>query len=369
MLRRTASAAIASMALLGTAALAAPAAAESHGDDPSVEVVATGLNSPRKLSFAPNGDLYIAESGIGAGEPGTCADHHEFGEACVYDTASIALLSRHGELSRIVEGLPSLVSGDEAVGPFDVLVHGRTLTVAMGLGGDLEFRDSLGEDGALFGTVVDVKLTGGSYDVSVRADLLAFEAANDPFGGGIDSNPVDLSTDGRNLVVTDAGANVVLAVGKKGGVTDVLAVLDPVLTDPPFPGAPDPFPAQPVPTAAVQGPDGHWYIGQLTGFPFPQGGSTVYRLTGGELEPYATGLTNVTDLAWDGDTLYAVQISDTGLLGGITGSLVRVDPDGTHTTVVDGLFAPYGVAIRDGYAYVTTGSVAPGGTVIKVALH
>ncbi|SDL71379.1 ScyD/ScyE family protein [Tessaracoccus oleiagri] len=368
MLRRTASAAIASMALLGTAALAAPAAADSHGADPSVEVVATGLNSPRKLSFAPNGDLYIAESGVAAGESGACGDHPEFGETCVYDTGSITLLSRHGEQSRIVEGLPSAVSASDAIGPFDVLVHGRTLTVAMGMGGSLEFRDSLGEDGALFGTVVDVKLMGRSYDVSVRADLLAFEAANDPFGGGIDSNPVDLSEDGRNLVVTDAGANDVLAVAKKGGVTDVLAVLDPVLTDPPFPGAPDPFPAQPVPTATVQGPDGHWYIGQLTGFPFPQGGSTVYRLSDGELEPYATGLTNVTDLAWDGDTLYAVQISDTGLLGGVMGSLVRIESDGSVSTVVDGLFAPYGVAIRDGYAYVTTGSVAPGGTVIKVAL-
>jgi hypothetical protein len=37
--------------------------------------------------------------------------------------------------------------------------------------------------------------------------------------------------------------------------------------------------------------------------------------------------------------------------------------------VVGGLFAPYGVAIRAGHAYVTTGSVLPGGgEVLKVAL-
>lgn len=234
----------------------------------------------------------------------------------------------------------------------------------------MEHRDQLGEDGALLGTVVDVALRGKRTDVRLRADLLAWEAQHDPDGAGIDSNPVDLQAVRGRLLATDAGANDVLVLGRRSGVASTKVVLPAIPVPAPFPGAPDPFPMQPVPTATVVGPDGHLYISQLTGFPFPQGASTGFRLDGkGRLQPYATGLTNVTDLAWHGKHLYAVQISDTGISTGLQGSLVKVDPKrGIHTTVVDDLFAPYGVAIRGGYAYVTTGSVAPGGTVIKVRL-
>jgi hypothetical protein len=365
MLRRAASVAIVSFAFVATATITNPAAATNDG--PVVKTVATGLDSPRKLSFAPNGDLYIAESGASSASPGPCFIHPAFGETCVHDTGAITKLTRHGDQSRVLEGLPAAVNSSEALGPFDVLVHGNTLTVSIGLGASLENRDALGEDGALLGTVIDAKIRGAKHSIRVRADMIAWEAEND-VDGAIDSNPVDLARHGRDLVVTDAGGNDVLLVGKKGGVQDVLAVLDPVLVDPPFPGAPDPFPAQPVPTTAVQGPDGAWYISQLTGFPFQQGASTIYRLEDGVLTPYATGLTNVTDIAWYKGSLYAVQISDAGLLNGPIGSLLKVDTGGDHTTIVDGLFAPYGVAIRHGFAYVTVGSVAPGGSVIKVRL-
>jgi hypothetical protein len=84
---------------------------------------------------------------------------------------------------------------------------------------------------------------------------------------------------------------------------------------------------------------------------------------------YASGLTNVTDLAWHGDQLYAVQIADNGLLAGPIGSLVSVDPGGSHGTVAGGLFAPYGVAFNRGAAYVTTCSVCPdGGEVLRIPI-
>ena len=41
----------------------------------------------------------------------------------------------------------------------------------------------------------------------------------------------------------------------------------------------------------------------------------------------------------------------------------------SHSVVAEGLFAPYGIAIKGKTAYVTTGSVAPGaGQVIAVPL-
>jgi hypothetical protein len=121
--------------------------------------------------------------------------------------------------------------------------------------------------------------------------------------------------------------------------------------------------------------DGAYYISQLTGFPFQHGLANIYRLDRrGNLTVYASGLTNVTDLAFNGRTLYAVQISTEGLLTtGPIGSVVKVKPGGTapgdHTPVAAGLFAPYGIAIKGNSAYVTTGAVAAdAGQVIKIRL-
>ncbi len=86
---------------------------------------------------------------------------------------------------------------------------------------------------------------------------------------------------------------------------------------------------------------------------------------------YASGLTNLTDLAFAPDgSLYAVEIATDGLLVGPIGSLVKVTPGASvHETVAGGLFAPYGVALRSGAAHVTTCAVCVGeGEVIRIPL-
>ena len=132
------------------------------------------------------------------------------------------------------------------------------------------------------------------------------------------------------------------------------------------------IPTDAVPTSVVQGPDGAYYISQLTGFPFEKGDANIWRVVPGE-EPtvYASGLTNLTDLAFAPDgSLYAVEIATDGLLVGPIGSLVKVTPGASvHETVAGGLFAPYGVALRSGAAYVTTCAVCVGeGEVIRIPL-
>jgi hypothetical protein len=174
---------------------------------------------------------------------------------------------------------------------------------------------------------------------------------------------------GSRFVITDAGGNDL--VRASWGRVSTMAVFDDQLADaPPFLGLPPgtKIPSQAVPTAVVRGPDGAYYVSQLTGFPFPAGMANIYRVVPGHAPTvWATGLTNVTSLAFDSrGSLYAVQLANDGLLavpdGQLpTGSLVKVSRTGSHKVVAGDLAAPYGVAIRGRDAYVSTCSVCPGG--------
>jgi hypothetical protein len=220
--------------------------------------------------------------------------------------------------------------------------------------------------------VVTGHLWGGAPRVA--ADLAAYEEENDPDGNGPDSNPTGMLLEHWSAVVTDSGGNDLLRV-RPGGRIETLAVFPDTDVPNPFGTTPPTVPMQAVPTSVVRGYDGAYYVSQLTGFPFPAGGSSIWRVVPGE-EPtvWATGLTNVTDLAWYHGSLYAVQISARGLRNEPpmtlpTGSLVRVEAGKAPTTVAEGLPAPYGVALRRGDAYVTTCAVCPGGgSVVKIDL-
>ena len=69
---------------------------------------------------------------------------------------------------------------------------------------------------------------------------------------------------------------------------------------------------QAVPTAVAEGPDGWIYAGQLTGAPFPQGAANVYRVAseGGTPEVYASGFTNIIDIAFGPDgNIYVTTVT------------------------------------------------------------
>ena len=130
----------------------------------------------------------------------------------------------------------------------------------------------------------------------------------------IDSNPTGLLTARRGFVYTDSGGNALIST-RRGG--RAIAIFEPVpSTQPVRLRPPGRIPADAVPTDVVVGPDGARYVSQLVGFPFEPGASTIWRVPrGGDPEPYATGLTNVTSLAFAKDgTLYAVEIAANGLL-------------------------------------------------------
>jgi hypothetical protein len=351
-----------------------PSASATSG---RVDVVASGLDSPRHLAFGSRGDLFVAESGRGGSGP--CFIGGE-GPACMGASGAVTKISRRGRQSRIATGLASYANtpdNDNAIGPHGITVLGAD-HVFVTNGGPTEPKDASGATisrdtlaaqnpvADLFGRLL---LVGHRGKIRRIADLWAFERDVNPDAAvgnpAIDSNPVDVLFHRWRFVVADAGGNAIDIVRPWGRVSN-LAVFPNRLVPDPF-GGPD-VPMQAVPTSVVLGPDRQYYVSQLTGFPFPPGGANVYRVNprSGAVTVAASGFTNIMDLAFGRHgTLYVLEIDHDGLLGGSPeGALFAVSRNGRRRQIdvpAGMLTMPGGITVgRDGI-YVTTNSGSPGG--------
>ena len=358
----------AAAAMVALAIATAGASAQS-----APQVVASGLDSPRHLTFSADGELYVVEAGRG-GSLQCGVTHPALGSSCFGFSGAVTLVRDNGADQRVVTGLPSIAGATEALGPSDISFTGsQKYVLSIGLGGSDALRAAYGSQAGLLGTLVTGKLKHDGY--SLFADVLANEMASNPDGTDIDSNPVGLVRQGDGYILADAGGNAVVRASHKGTFTTITPLPPGSALAPPFLGLPPgtQIPTDAVPTSVVQGPDGAYYISQLTGFPFEKGDANIWRVAPGQpATVYASGLTNLTDLAFAPDgSLYAVEISSNGLLTGPIGALVKINPGSSqHETIVGNLFAPYGVAFGRGAAYVSTCTVCTGGgQVIKIELH
>jgi sugar lactone lactonase YvrE len=342
-------------------------------------VVLTGLDNPRGVAFGPEGALYIAQAGSGGS--GACGPGPE-GVRCYGDTGVISRYElRSGNLTDVVTGLPSLATEDGqmfAIGPNDLSLHGRgNLFFTIGFGGDPTLREAqFGPDGAKL-----ARLGRATPDGTWRllSDLGQSEADHNPTGDEVDSNPYGILALPGRQVVADAGANALLEIRNDGAIAPLATFADGLADAPPFLGLPPgtQIPMDTVPTSVALGPDGNYYVGQLTGFPFPVGAANIYRVpaAGGAPQVVATGFTHIVDLAFGPDgSLYVVEIAKNGLLAAFagndwTGALIRIAPNGTRTELVPGvLTAPGGVAVgSNGDLYVTNNSIYSNtGQVIRI---
>jgi hypothetical protein len=333
-----------------------------------IQVVATGLDNPRGLAVAAGGLVLVAEAGRAG--VGPCVPGPGGVELCLSDTGAVTAIWL-GRQHRVVTGLPSLGTRDasEVLGPHDIALTSSGPLVSIGLGTDPAHRASLGTPGRLIGQVV--RLTAGG-PVGF-ADLAGFEAARDPDQGqpgtGPDSNPYGLlPVAGAGLVAADAGGNDLVRIDRHGRIS-VLAVFP--VRPTPGPGGVE-VPMHFVPTTVARGPDGAFYVGQLTGFPFPVGGARVWRVRAGSAPTvHADGFTNIIDIAFDRrGRLLVLEIATNSLLSGDpTGALIRIERDGSRTVLMrEGLVNPTSVAVAaDGSLYVANRGTQVGtGEVLRI---
>jgi hypothetical protein len=247
------------LAVAGTLSIALLLPPASASGDVRARTVASGLNNPRGIFLVTGRSYFVAEGGIGGSGP---CQPGPFGPICVGLTGAVTHV-QNGTLDRLVN-LPSIASpdGSLAFGPHDVAIGDEgALFATVGLGGDPAYRAGFGPAGDDLATLVRITRSG---QMRVVADLLAYEEAHDPAGGVEESDPYGILRRGDSSIVTDAGANDLLKVTDRGRIS-TLAVFPSRMVD--FQGGEVPMDA--VPTTVVRGPDGAYYVGQLTGFPFP----------------------------------------------------------------------------------------------------
>jgi hypothetical protein len=354
-----------------------------HGPPPQgegVQTIASGLNQPKKLTFAPDGSLLVALSGDGT-PSSNCVASGE-GQACLNKSGAIDRVTPWGQVSTVVGGLPSVSSGGGATGPAEARI----------LDGGLEvlFQDELispttgeqpfGAEGVGLGDLV--RFSYGSSP-RIQAAFGPFEAQHNPDNGegtgpeiglepAIDSDPYSFVPYRGGVAVADAAANDLLWVSPWGSIS-VLAVFPTIPeTAPPGMLGPGPVPvqAQPVPDSVAVGPDGALYVGELGGFPFEPGTSSVYRVVPGQAPTVvASGFTAIGDIGFDwAGRLLVLEIDQQGLNDAFEskglpspGAIIGVHRDGSRSVLAStGLEFPTGLAVGPwGSVYVSNYGILP----------
>src|SRR2546421_4885135 len=308
-----------------------------------VTIVAMGLNNPRGLTFGPHGTLYVAEGGLGGtlSTVGQCPQvPAPIGPYTGGFTSRISKISATGVRTTVIDHLPSsqtsAASGGLTSGVSDIqFIDGTLYGMEAGAGCS---HGLLGTNNTIFRVNPDGTRTN-------VANLSAFLKAHPVKNPDVD----DFEPDGTWYVMV-AVHDVLYATepnhqeldritrqGKIKRVVDLSTLF--------------------VPPSNWQGPtgivyhNGNFYVGTLGTFPVRPGTQNLYKITpGGRVKVAASGLTAVLGVAFDArGRLYALATDTVAGFPGPTaagsGKVVRVNDDGTLTTIASGLTFPTAMTI------------------------
>ena len=333
----------------------------------------------------------------------------ETGEHGVLHSGRISMVSTDGIRRTLVDGLPSATNDvNEPAGPAGLVMRGRTLYVAIGIGdtilpvGTTPVRiGNPAPASRLFSSVLAMHFsahterTTTGFDLSVAdqeslADGQTVRLA-DSAGNKLTielvanfpdyvanptptapanvrgSNPFDLELIGDQLYVTDGGRNLVWKADIHTGSAEPLATFPPIANPTPV-GAPV---IEAVPTG-IREFEGQLFVTLFRGFPFPPGTSVVEQIdpATGAHAPAVSGLRTAVDVLFADDGEHAAPVVLQHASGPLLppfsgpGSLTRLD--GSLTTVLANCLGRPTSMVRDEHSGVFYITELVGGRVVMV---
>jgi sugar lactone lactonase YvrE len=358
-------------AILVPAASLGGVAAQAGGSN--VSVLASGLNNPRGLTFGPNGQLYVAEGGLGGTTMNTVGQ-------CLQapppvgpytssgNSASISKIDPSTGARTIVAGnLPSsqtsLALGGLVSGVADVaFVKGRLYALISGAGCS---HGLAGTNNA----IVRVNADGTTSQVANLSEFLMTHPVANPEPS---VPPGDFEPDGTWYSMTNKGDALYALepnhqeldrIERNGQISRVVDFSKTFRAPADWRG----------PTVITRF-KGSFYVGTLMPVPIVPGSAQVFKVSpGGHFTLYAGGFTTILGIAFDRDgRLYVLEMSNApGEPTPGKGDIVRVDGN-QRTTIASGLIFPTGMTMGpDGNLYVSNFGFGGGpgmGQVLRVNL-
>jgi hypothetical protein len=300
----------------------------------SITPVASGFVAPIGLAIDKYGRVWVAEMGAGKND------------------GKVSVISNGTKYDAITSFESVIIANGELEGPTHLLFHEGKLFI-LGAKGKLYKAD------VSHFTPGDAPLFASNLAVEdIGAFVLAYPFAA-PTG---ETHPYDLvaAPDG-SIYITDAAANAILKRSKKGALS-VVAQLPSIAN--PLPMGPPMIHA--VPTGIIY-EKGNLFVTTLTGFPFPAGKATIYKVKpNGHFAVSQPDFTTLVDIAKGNQHGNIVvqhgEFGPTGFTRG-TGKLIWVDGTGA-TDLATGLNLPAGITQSNVHTWYIT-SLADG-TVSKV---